>query len=136
MCVVWIEKRKKIHLNRRPISEAKSIELMLSMFFFLIYWNLRMCSPNRKKRKSIGTAFVLLIFFQKLKTLNSCSGWFFFSFYFETPINLIQGGYINRKKEKSPRTEVGFPFQLLLGVIFFLFSIDIPIVNITDRCIQ
>ena len=45
-----------------------------------------------------------------LRTLNSCSGWFFF-FLLNTPIQLNHDGCINRIKEKSPRVEVGFLFQ-------------------------
>ena len=43
------------------------------------------------------------------KIANSCSGWFFF-FLLNTPVKLIHNGYINRIKEKSFRTGVGFLF--------------------------
>ena len=43
-------------------------------------------------------------------------------------------GVFNRKKEKSPRTEVEEGSQLLFWVIFLYFSIDIPIMNYIDWC--
>ena len=64
-----------------------------------------------------------------------------FSFFFYSSIlwniifNLIHDGCINRKKEKSSRTEVGFLFNFCLGWFFF-FSIDTPINSNHDGCIN
>ena len=64
---------------------------------------------------------------QKLKTeANSCSGWFFSSFSIDIPIMNYFDWCFNRKKEKSPWTEVEKGSQLLFWVIFFLFQLLYP----------